>query len=165
MKYEIIDNFLPKSDFERIKNLAISQDIPYYFQSDINSLYKNTNNNSSYFTHMLFNFENELITSNYYNFFKILNNKLNVKTLIRMKLNLYPKSDKIEKHSKHKDYSYSHKGCILSLNNCDGGTILNDDTMIESVENRVLLFDPSLPHSSTTCTNAKARFNININYF
>ena len=44
-------------------------------------------------------------------------------------------------------------------------TILNDDIMIESVENRVLLFDPSLPHSSTTCTNAKARFNININYF
>ena len=33
-----------------------------------------------------------------------------------------------------------------------------------SKENRILFFEGHKKHSSSTCTNAKARFNININY-
>jgi LmbE family N-acetylglucosaminyl deacetylase len=36
---------------------------------------------------------------------------------------------------------------------------------IKSIENRVLLFDPSTEHHSTTCTDQKVRININFNYF
>ena len=35
---------------------------------------------------------------------------------------------------------------------------------IDSVKNRLLMFDSSRPHSSTSATDAKARINININY-
>jgi hypothetical protein len=48
---------------------------------------------------------------------------------------------------------------------CDGFTSLDDGTKIESIENRLLLFDSNKPHASSTCTNAKARFNMNFNYF
>ena len=51
------------------------------------------------------------------------------------------------------------------MNTCDGYTKLKDGTKIDSVANRVLLFDPSKEHCSTTTTNVPARFNININYF
>jgi hypothetical protein len=51
------------------------------------------------------------------------------------------------------------------LNTCDGFTSLDDGTKIESIENRLLLFDSNKPHASSTCTNAKARFNMNFNYF
>ena len=40
-----------------------------------------------------------------------------------------------------------------------------DGTKIESVANRVLLFDSSRPHSSTRCTDQKVRVNINLNYY
>ena len=53
---------------------------------------------------------------------------------------------------------------MFYFNTCDGYTKLNDGTKVESVANRALFFDPSIPHQSTNCTNAKARFNININY-
>ena len=53
---------------------------------------------------------------------------------------------------------------LLSLNTCDGYTKLKDGTKIDSVANRVLLFDPCEEHCSTTTTNVKARFNINVNY-
>ena len=43
--------------------------------------------------------------------------------------------------------------------------ILADGTKIKSVANRALLFDPFEFHSSTTTTDAKARFNMNVNYF
>lgn len=54
---------------------------------------------------------------------------------------------------------------IFYLNTNDGFTILNGETKINSVENRILLFDPSELHSSTTCTNDKCRVNVNFNYF
>ena len=36
---------------------------------------------------------------------------------------------------------------------------------MESVKNRLLLFDSSRPHKSTSCSDKKCRMNININYF
>ena len=42
--------------------------------------------------------------------------------------------------------------------------ILEDGTKVDSVANRLLLFNSSLNHNSSTTTNAKGRYNININY-
>ena len=36
---------------------------------------------------------------------------------------------------------------------------------IPSVKNRIIFFDPSIPHCSTSCSDSKTRMNININYF
>ena len=64
----------------------------------------------------------------------------------------------------HIDYRFKHSAAILSLNTCDGYTKLMDGTKIDSVANRMLLFDASEKHCSTTTTNVQARMNININY-
>jgi hypothetical protein len=65
----------------------------------------------------------------------------------------------------HRDFSFKHKGAIYCVNTNNGGTKLEDGTIIGSVANRLLLFDPSTLHDSTNCTDKKARINININYF
>ena len=117
-------------------------------------------------THMLYNWENNFpVYSTFFDEYKIILDNLEVKSLKRMKINLYPKTDKIENHKSHYDYAYEHKGCIFSLNTCDGATILEDGTEIKSVANRALLFNPEKLHSSTATTNVKARLNVNINYF
>ena len=64
----------------------------------------------------------------------------------------------------HKDTNYSSLGAIFSLNTCDGYTKLKDGTKIDSIANRILLFNASEEHCSTTTTNVSARINININY-
>ena len=64
----------------------------------------------------------------------------------------------------HSDFEFSHSGAVLSLNTCDGYSKLKDDTKINSVANRMLLFDASEEHCSTTTTNVFARININMNY-
>ena len=83
---------------------------------------------------------------------------------MRAKVNLYLKTTKIIEHAKHVDYPIPHKGAIIYLNTCDGYTRLHDGTKIESVENRLLLFDSSKLHNSTSTTNSLGRYNININY-
>jgi hypothetical protein len=85
-------------------------------------------------------------------------------TWIRIKLNLIPATEKIIKHTPHQDYPFKHKGAVFMLNNCDGKLNIEGNE-IETVANRVVLFDPSTVHYTTTCTDANCRSTINFNYF
>ena len=100
-------------------------------------------------------------------YFKVLNeiiDKLEVRSLMRIKLNLYTRTESLCHHPDHCDTSFSHKGGLFSLNTCDGFTVINGEE-IPSVANRMILFDPYIPHHSTNCTNSAYRMNVNINYF
>ena len=163
--YKIIDNVLPESELENSKELINTNGVPFYFNKSLNGNHIKENN-MFYMTHLLYNWDNNCPSySTFFDAYRIILDKLEVKSLIRMKINLYPSTSIRETHPQHYDYSYKHKGCIFSLNTCDGATILEDGTEIESVANRALLFNPQKPHSSTSTTNVKARLNVNINYF
>ena len=54
---------------------------------------------------------------------------------------------------------------IYYVNSNDGYTEFKDGTIIESVENRLVIFPSDMRHTGTTCTNAKNRIVVNINYF
>jgi len=159
--YQVIDNFLDKENFLKIKNLLESSNFPWYYQHVINHNHSKKDLNC-YFTHLLYTLETGF--SHSFNVVKPIINKLKIKSLIRIKANLYPRTLKIEKHKKHIDYNFLHKAAIYYINTNNGKTILND-TEIDSVENRLLIFKAHLPHSSTSTTNFKTRININFNYF
>ena len=159
---KIIDNYLNQEDFLRIKNKLESWDFPWYYQKNINDNHSEKDLDC-YFTHYLFNQENG--QSPFFDIVKPILNKLNVKALIRIKCNIYPRTEKIETHKPHIDYTYKHKGAIFYVNTNNGKTVLNKNKQIDSIENRLLLFEPQLLHSSTSTTNAKVRININFNYF
>ena len=159
---KVIDNFLSKEDFLKIKNLMFSWDFPWYYQHLING-HHDTNDLDCYFTHVIF--DKEKGYSGFYNFIKPLLEKIKPKALIRIKCNIYPRTDKLEIHKPHLDYKFKHNGAIFYINTNDGGTILENGKKIDSVENRILFFNSYKKHSSTSTTNAKSRINININYF
>jgi hypothetical protein len=115
-----------------------------------------------YMTNLLY--EMNVPTSNLYERLIPLLDQIGARCLIRIKANLYPNTETLHEHPKHTDYDFSHSGAILSLNTCDGYTKLKDGTKINSVANRILLFDAGEKHCSTTTTNVFARINININY-
>ena len=103
-------------------------------------------------------------TSSYFKALLPLLNKLKVKSLIRIKANLYTYVGTQIEHGFHIDNTYSHKGAIFSINSNNGYTILEDGTKIESVENRIVFFDATRLHNSSTTTTAKGRYNINFNF-
>jgi hypothetical protein len=153
-------NFLDKEIFFNIQKIVMS-DMAFYFNSTVAFPNEKIKNDNFYFYHILY--DKNKINSNFFNKFEPLLEKLNITSLIRMKVNLYTKTHKLYYHDAHKDYSFDHKGCVYSINTCDGGTYINDN-FYKSVENQAVLFNPSKPHKSTTCTDAQARFNVNINY-
>jgi hypothetical protein len=161
--YKIIDNFLPKEELKIIQDVMLGPDFPWYFNNVITDPQEIID--GYYFTHVFFYEDTYGPNSNFFNILIPILNKLDFKALIRVKGNLHPNVNKYVINSKHTDYEFEHKGAIFYVNTNNGYTIIEDDVKIESIENRLLIFDPSKPHSSTNCTDTKRRVNINFNYF
>ena len=156
-------DFLKKETFLKLKDIIVLSDntFPFYFNNTVSTI-NFKSNNDFYFTHTVY--KDYRPYSDLFEIFKPVLQQLNVKSLIRIKINLYTRTEKIHYHDVHKDYPFDHNGCILALNTCNGGTQINKK-LYQYEENQALFFNPSIPHCSTTCTNAQARFNINFNYF
>ena len=163
--YEIIDNFLTDEQFNIIAKVMMSHEFPWFYSENVTSDSKTANNNTEnfYFGH-LFSIDGER-NSNFYGMLKPLFEKLNTKAIVRAKANLYPNVNKVLIDPPHTDYDYDHKGAILYINTNNGCTVLEDGTKVNSVANRVLLFNPSKLHHTISPTDEKIRVNININYF
>jgi len=158
---EIVDNFLENKDFKSIKKLVMSKgSLPLFITNEIANF--KTDKQKCYFFNILYTFDSNQ-ENPYFKYFYPLLNKIPIKKLWRVKVNCYPRTNILEKHPMHKDYDVSHRGCIFSLNDCDGGTYIGDK-FIQSKENRALFLDPSTDHCSTNTTDTYARFNININF-
>lgn len=161
MSYKIIDDFLKVSHFEVIKKSYLTNELPWFYEEVVNDFDKQKK--AFYFVHQVY--KDHSINSNYHNPLIPLIDRLNVKSLVRIKANLYPHSETLITHAAHKDYDFEHKAAIFYLNTNNGYTILEDGTKVESVANRLLMFDAHKPHQSTNCTDEKVRVNINFNYF
>ena len=166
MKHKVIDNFLDEEYFNSLENLFIDKKntvnviMPWFFKKAVaNDLVEN---NIFYMTHTLYEL-NEPQSEFYENLIPLLK-KLDVKCLIRMVANFFPNTHIIHEHPMHVDFTFLHSGAILSLNTCDGYTKLKNGIKIDSIANRLLKFDSSEEHCSTTTTNIHARINIVINY-
>ena len=169
--FNVIDNFLSNDELNKIKNNSIhDESFPLYYTSQVSGHKVEGNDDywNYYFSHVFY--DNDEIKSHCYidSIYKIFIPKFKkiypFKSLLRIKLNFYPYTEKLKEHEQHYDSSFSHYGAVFSLNTCDGFTRLEDGTKIDSIENRILFFDASLEHNSSTTTNSSGRWNINFNF-
>ena len=173
MKFEIIDNFLEKEDFENIINT--------FFPSDLNNPNNFTWNYQKgivrdpdlgptgyeeydwIYVHPLYSTDNGLKFDKYYSLVKPILNKLSIKKLFDIRANLLVPTAEHIYHEFHTDRKVSHKVALFYVIDCNGFTVLKDITEVECIQNRILLFDGSIEHHSVTSTNFP-RCVININY-
>ena len=158
---KVIDNFLPEDQHQAIWNYFMGDSVPWFYSSGV-ARDQVKEGRYFYMTHYLY--RDYQPVSPGIEVCNPISKKLNVKALLRIKANLYPnQGDHIHIHDAHKDYTFSHRAAIYSVNTCNGGTQIGTD-FIESKANRILLFDGSIPHSSSTCTDEQVRVNIGFNY-
>jgi hypothetical protein len=168
-EHEVIDNFLPSDVFAELQTLLLPSESIENSKEQILWYYTPNKTDWKLFqlTHMVYkNTREGLITSPLYE--KIIphyRKSLDIKELIRIKINMYPNTQNVQEHRIHIDWTWTHKAAIFSINTCDGYTKLEDGTKIDSVANRMLIFNGSTFHCSTTTTNQSVRMNINFNYF
>ena len=168
MIMKIIDNFLPDEDYDSLVHHIVGcRRFPWNYNWYVTAQEdENADRNNWYLTNLLYVWDGiELnVRPEFDPIDEFVMPHMKIDKLLRVKANMYPSTEKIFEHEPHVDYDYFVKGAILSLNTCDGFTRLEDGTKVDSVANRMLFFDSSRPHNSSTTTNVQTRINININY-
>lgn len=161
MSFKIIDNYLNEEDHLLLKTIMESNNFPWFFNDF--KIKKGENKLFSYqFVHIFY--VNDNINSDYFDRLKPLLKKINYKSLIRIKANLNPISNKLIKFDEHTDQDFNCKSAIYYVNDNNGFSIINGKK-IESKKNRIVFFDSQTKHYGTNSTNCNNRMVINFNYF
>ena len=159
MNIKIIDNFLDEEYFNFLNNEFLNNKFPWYFQKE--KVFKNDGNFQ--YTHLFFN--DNKVNSNHFNLIEPFIPLLNVKSLVKAKLNLTTKDNEIEQFQFHTDVDFDCNTAVFYLNTNNGETIFDNGKKIESVANRIVIFPSNLKHTGTTHTNTPYRMVLNLNYF
>lgn len=164
---EVIDNFLPENEFQiMIDQFLNNSNLTWQF---------NTSRDRGYGDRLIrdeeepFQFVHGLYRdfgpkSEYCQYIEPFLEKLNIRALLRVKVNLTTRSESIIEGDFHVDQFFDHKAAIFYLNTCDGYTLFENGEKVDSVANRMVLFDGSLKHTGTNCTDKQRRVVINFNY-
>ena len=178
---QIHDNFLTQTEYEALYNVFNSHEVNWYYDDFINSPIDDDSDYNFQFVHPIYHYnENGPLfledSENWYNRLRLIKSshkklidpilsKLNVEVLLRMKFNMNIRTNEIIESNFHVDLDLNtYKIAIFYLNNNDGYTLFECGEKIESVANRVVIFDGKLKHCGTSCTNQKNRIVLNINY-
>tara|TARA_B100001250_G_C19705406_1_gene746701 strand:+ start:673 stop:1209 length:537 start_codon:yes stop_codon:yes gene_type:complete len=160
--YVVVDDFCDKDYFKFLQDQVMSHDFPWLYQAEVANPGENKDEDF-YFTHRIF--ENNNPISTFFNPCEKLFQDLDVKAVVRARVLLFVNQGKKIIHDDHIDFYFPHKTALLYLNTNNGSTGFKDGTRVDSIENRVVLFDGSTPHNSSTCTDQKVRVVFSVNYF
>ena len=159
-----MDNALDQNYFNELVDKFTHPTFPYFLNT------VNRDGEEIQFVHGLY-FDNQP-QSDAYEWIEPLLDKLNVCSLVRCKLNMLPRTDTMIKNEFHVDIETAPKNlktALLYLNTNNGHTMLKESDEIEcidSVANRILVFDGHTQHTGTTNTCIeKYRHVLNIDYF
>ena len=164
---QIIDNVLSKDVLINLQDTMFAGDFDWHLtrpgSKDVlcDELY------NVQFSHMFF--LNPKMRSQYFELITPILEKLNVTILIRAKANLVMNTSTIQLHSYHIDLptnvAVNAKTAVFYLNTNDGYTVFQDTQQkVESIENRLVIFNADQMHSGTSCTNQSYRSVINFAY-
>ena len=169
IKTKVIDNYLEEDYFQHLKDIMVWGDMPYQLCKKVSGQERLNGDHQHWYwygTYLLYNRNEPAAPA--FEHIRGLMNKIVCDDygygFIRAKVNFYPWTKNVYEHGSHVDYDFPTYGAVLSLNTCDGFTRLHDGTKINSVENRIVFFDSSKPHNSSTTSNEPGRFNINLNF-
>jgi len=184
---QVIDDALDQEYFDHLNRAILhSGSFRWSLQERVATLEDDPNSEQFYFISSFYN-NCKIEDDFYYELFPLFD-ALDVKAVLRARAIMYMNQGKIIKHKPHIDYDYPHNAALLYMNTNNGYTgMINDDWVqndsftpeerfseegifsdgnkVESVENRLLLHDGSIPHHSTTCTDTCKRIVLAVNYF
>ena len=159
MKLKVIDDFLNSDDYESVRRMVMED-------SSFQWMYSEGVDTSDDGYHQLchiFYSQFEPKSPFFYNLAPIIN-ELRPISIVRIKANLNMKTSEREEYSFHTDVD----NCITAIyyvNTNDGYTRFEDGTTVDSVENRMVIFDSNTLHAGCSPTDELRRCLINFNYF
>ena len=156
---EIIDDFLPHNEFCQLFDVIMNQ-FEWGWVDGIATL------DDGHFQLVHGMYINNVPTSKFFQILSPIYDREQIVSTFRIKANLTPRTavpDKTDFHIDLGDF-LGQKTAIFYLNTNNGYTEFEDGTIVESVANRICVFDGSERHRGVSCTDEKMRVVINLNY-
>lgn len=170
MTHKVFDNFISKQDSDYILALMSSEPnplssdrFPWFFNKTIIDSDEEDHLDNYQFTHLFYN--DNSFWSEFSFILQPLIEKINPKSLIRVKANLQPRVTNHVEGGYHRDLPFECKTAVYYVNSNDGYTLFKSGEKVESVQNRFVEFDSQTEHTSVKATDQKFRIVINFNYF
>jgi hypothetical protein len=160
---KVIENFLEKKEYLRLKELIFNIDFPWRIRNNM------VNNDKTYY--FTYNFFNNFIcqSEHFENYIIPIMRKLNAKAIVQVRANLIL-NKLFEKSDLHIDNTndFNCKTAILNFTTCDGGTelLIKDELkFVKSEENKIVIFNSNIQHRTVPSKTTSARIILNMNYF
>lgn len=171
MSFEIIDNFLKKEEFDKIKSTFFpkqedQEKISWRHQKGIvrdPNLGPTTYDENDWMYSYSFMPPQTKEESKFVSLITPIFDNLNAEQIIDARANLIVPTKTNIHHEDHVDRKTFHKVALFYVTTNNGYTILKDTAKVECVKNRMLIFDGSIYHHSVSSTD-DIRCVININY-
>jgi len=161
---EVIDNFLGKEDLNILENYLLNPDFPWYFNHGVlTPEYSKDNPMDFQFVHTFY--DKYAPSSAHIEVLSSLLTAIKPSALIRIKANLNPIAPKQVEHGYHVDFDFTCKTAVFYVNTNNGYTKFKTGEIVNSVANRLVVFDSNMMHTGSTTTDSFARVLINLNYF
>ena len=167
--FRVNDNFLTEQDFGTIRDTITAGDFQWTFSQYVDS--PNEEPTPGQFVHTAY-FGSVPCSQFYNSLVPIIEHKLGISALYRIKLNLQPRLPEPFKYSFHSDLSHDFEKdvashwttAILYINTNNGYTEFENGKKVESVANRMVTFPANLKHRGVTQTDEQTRIMINFNF-
>ena len=160
---KVINNFLSIPDFDKLSQLLLGEDFPWYLKPTIAN---NRQGIDQYqFVHTFFDVSKPSLKT-FSPFLYPFLTKLNAKYIFRIKANLRPRTSNAVISEFHTDMSLNQQTAIFYINTNNGYTKFQDNTYddVPSVANRFLTFSGQLKHAGASPTDTNSRIVLNVNY-
>lgn len=170
MEIQVIDDFLNRQDFINLKNFFTSDSFPWFIKNVLSNeeseTYKTTCDDK--YNHQMVHvfYAKGIVRSQYIDVVMPFFDLLGASIPLKAKANLLANTNEIVEHGMHTDtpHNFVHKTAVYYLNNNNGYTLFENGDKVESVANRMAVFDSNIKHTGSTCTDQPYRMVINFNY-
>jgi len=167
MKLTITDNCLQQEDLDMIKNTILGPNFPWMMHDIVASEKLSCDPKyNNQFVHSFY--MSPFVESQYLDLLSPILHILQPEAIIKIKANIVPCTNEIVEHGFHTDLpgklEQVCKTAVFYLNTNNGYTLFKDGERINSVENRLAIFDTTDLHTGTSCTDNAYRAVINFNY-
>ena len=170
---QVIDNFLPEDYFKDLYDFVMGTGMVWNWNDRVD--YKEGSKNQFQLTHSFY-YPTKGYVSPLSHIIEPFIDLLKVGILIRIKANLTTRSEENVESKFHYDHEFvgsrlpdgtlTSYTAIYYVNTNNGYTLFKDGNFkVDSVANRLVIFDSSKLHKGIRCTDEQKRVVINFNYF
>ena len=168
MARQIINNLLPREEFIAVKDAILNEQFPWVLHEKKYPEETGCEHRfNCQFVHIFY--QSPTYSSQYLNVINPIVKRIQHQLFIRIKANITTAAENLQIYGHHIDIPESlakiSKTAIFYINSNNGFTLFESDNQkVESIENRLVIFDSFERHSGTNCTDEKYRAVINFNF-